>query len=130
MKKIKKILVLLLCIFAMGALFAPVYAAENADCTLSADNLKAGDTFTATVSIKEVTASSLGVSIECDDTIEIVDGKWLKSGLIASFDPAKNKGAYTAGSAASISGDIFEITFRSKTPSVMMGVRKTVKPKI
>jgi hypothetical protein len=115
MKHLTKILTAALAILLVAVAMA---TAAYANCTItltpSSEVLREGDTFTLTVSIAELTASSLGISIACDDSLQITDGQWLKNGLIASFDPAKNKAVFTPGGAANLSGDVFVITLRVK----------------
>ena len=132
MKHIQKIICcLLILIFMISTLSMQGFATpKSVTAAFSSTSLLPGDTVTLTISIDEVYASSLGVSVSCDSDLEIIDGKWLKNGLIASFDPIKNKGAYTSGTASYISGDIFLVTLRAKdTMSTDQTVSVTVVAK-
>ena len=127
MKHTKRILTLIICIVAIGALCSSVFAGETVGGTMSSDTLKPGDTVTFTVSVNEIVASSLGVSVSYDDSLEVTNGEWLKTGLIASYDHSKDKGAFTPGGAAKISGDIFRLTLKAiKASDVKQSVRITV----
>jgi hypothetical protein len=116
MKTKIKLIALILSAMAIMAMFSLVaYAASNVSGEVSSSEINVGDTFTFTVSMAETTVSSIGTSVSVSDELEIVSAKWLKTGLIASFDASKNKGAFTPGSAQAMSGDIFEVTVKAKS---------------
>lgn len=116
MKNMKKTLAFVLCVLSLVTMLAVGFA-DNTHVTskASASEVKAGDTVTITVSMNEATVSSLGVTVNVPDSFEVVSGEWLKQGLIAHYDAAKNNGAFSPGSATAISGDIFRLTVKAKT---------------
>ena len=115
MKHLQKFLCLLALIFMISTLALPGAAiTKSVNATLCKTTLQPNETITITISIDEVYASSLGISINCDPALEIIDGKWIKDGLIASFDTIKNKGVYTNGTASLVSEDIFSVKLKAK----------------
>ncbi len=110
----KKIFALFICIALMAALCLPVSAAASG--SISASSVKVGDTFTVTVSVSNSTVSSMSMVITASSNLEVVSGKWLISGLIASFDPATNAAAYASAAPAAVSGKVFQATFKAKAP--------------
>lgn len=116
MKNTKRTLALVLCVLAMVTAFAMSFA-DNAHVSskISANEVKVGETVTVTVSMKNTTVSSLGVTVAPSSSFEVVSGTWLQNGTIANFDTAKNKGAFAPGSATAISGDIFKVTLKAKS---------------
>lgn len=116
MKISKKSIAFLLSVIALIAMLAMSFA-DNTNVTgvTSASNVKVGDTFTMTVSIKETTFSSMGVEVSVDDAFEIVSGEWLKSGLIASYNAEKQQGAFKPSGTVTTSGDIFKLTLKAKS---------------
>lgn len=118
MKISKKTLVLMISVIALVAMLAVSFAAgENVSSQISTNEVKVGDTFTMTVSMSKTTVSSLGVNVSVDDAFEIVSGEWLQSGLIASYNAAKQQGAFKPSGTAEMSGDIFKLTLKAKTAS-------------
>lgn len=116
MRNCKKMLAILLCIAAILMLSTVAFAAgSNVSSKLSANEVKVGDTFTMTVSMSNTTISSLGVNVSVDDAFEIVSGEWLQSGLIASYNAAKQQGAFKPSGTVEMSGDIFKLTLKAKT---------------
>lgn len=117
MKKCNKLFAVLLCVIALFAVFSLTVSADtlNTSATISATEVKVGDTLTMTVSISETTVSSMGVSVTVDDGFEIVSGEWLKEGLIVSYDASKDKGAFAYVSATATSGEIFKVTLKATT---------------
>lgn len=112
----KKHLVFILCIISLISVFAVALAAgTNITSTSSANEVKTGNTFTITVSMNKTTITSLGATVTTDDAFEVQSAEWLKQGLIANFDKSKNKGAFAAGGASEISGDIFKVTLKAKS---------------
>jgi hypothetical protein len=118
MKNIKKIAAFIICLLLAFSVNSNIFATvSHVDVDFSSETTQEGDTFTATVSIDTTQASSFGISILCSENIEIVSANWLMEGVIASFDPVKNKAVFTRGVADYYSGDIFEITFRASDVS-------------
>lgn len=117
MKHKNKLIALILSVITIVAMFAIANAGSNITGTSSATEVKSGDTFTFTVAMNEQTISSLGATVSVSSNLEIVSAKWLKNGVIASYDASKNKGAFTPGGSQAMSGDIFEVTVRAKTAS-------------
>ena len=116
MNNCKKTMAILLCVAALLMLCTAAFAAgNNVSSKLSASQVKVGDTFTMTVSMSNTTVSSLGVSVSVDDAFEIVSGEWLQSGLIASYNAAKQQGAFKPSGTVEMSGDIFKLTLKAKT---------------
>ena len=116
MNNCKKTMAILLCVAALLMLCTAAFAAgNNVSSKLSASQVKVGDTFTMTISMSNTTVSSLGVSVSVDDAFEIVSGEWLQSGLIASYNAAKQQGAFKPSGTVEMSGDIFKLTLKAKT---------------
>lgn len=116
MRYCKKILALLLCITAIFMLTSVIFASDgHVTGSLSASEVKVGDTFTMTVSINATKLSSMGVEVDVDDDFEIVSGEWLQDGLIASFKMDKQQGAFKPSGTVEMSGDIFKLTLKAKT---------------
>ena len=123
MKHLKK---LILCALAFCLLALPVAAsAHYTALKVSTTRLSPGQTAVATLTLSPVTVSSLGVEVTLPEGMAIVKGVWLQKGLMASFDPVKNKGVFSPGSAQELSGDLVEVTFAAKNPG-----RYTVKLKL
>lgn len=114
MKNKNKLIALFLSVITIIAMCSIAYAGSNVSGSLSSSEVSIGETFTFTVSMAETTVSSIGTTVSVSDELEIVSAKWLKTGVIASFDPNKNKGAFTPGAAQAISGEIFEVTVKAK----------------
>lgn len=113
MKHTRRILTLFLFLLFFGALSLHAMAADAVTAEASSEVSLVGDTLTVTVSLDEITASSLGVAVTCDPSLTVIEGNWLKDGLIASYDMTKHKGVYTAGGASKVSGKIFALTLRA-----------------
>ena len=123
MKHLKK---LILCALALCLLALPVAAsAHYTALKVSTTRLNPGQTAVATLTLSPVTVSSLGVEVTLPEGMAILQGVWLQKGLMASFDPVKNKGVFSPGSAQELSGDLVEVTFAAKNPG-----RYTVKLKL
>ena len=127
MKSIKRITAFIVCLLMTFSVNANIFATgSHAEVVFSSESVDEGKTFTATVSIDQTRASTLGISIVCSENVAVVEAKWLIEGLIASFDPAKNKAAFTRGAADDYCGDIFEITFIANDYADLTDVSITV----
>lgn len=116
MKKNTRFIALMLSVMAVIAMFAMASADTSVTSgKLSAETVAVGNTVTLTISMKETTVSSIGVTVNCDSAFTVESAKWLKTGTIANYDTSKNKGAFAPGSATAISGDVFQVTFKAKT---------------
>jgi len=127
MKHTKRILTLLLFLLFLGTPSLHAAAADAVTAEASASVLTVGEALTVTVSLDGLTASSLGVAVACDPSLTIVEGNWLKNGLIASYDMTKHKGVYTAGGPAPVAGEIFALTlYADRATSEEVSVSVTV----
>lgn len=117
MKHCYKLLALILCICSFTMMSTVAFAADDVTASMSASEITEGNTVTLTISMSGATVSSIGVTVTADVAYEIVSAKWLQNGTIANYDASKNKGAFAPGSATEISGKIFEINLKAKTPS-------------
>lgn len=79
------------------------------------DAVGAGEEIELTVKLQGCSAvSSLGIQVDYGDSFELVSGQWLKTGVIATYDTATNKGALALSNSNAANGELFKLTLRAK----------------
>ena len=125
----KKALALLLSLALTVTSFMAAFVVKAAEpkitSTVSATDIKMGDTFTITVSVSDYEPVKSGaLSIEFDQSVlEIVSGEWLIGAEIESFDPERLNAVFMffPNDPHDINGDIFRYTLRALSDATSAG---------
>lgn len=113
----KKWISLFISLCLMLCAVAPVSAA-GASLSLSGvpAELKVGATATVTLNLSGTpTVGSAMVQIALGNGLELVEGKWLKTGLITDFNAAEKEGVMALATPGTLDGAVFSFTVRAKT---------------
>lgn len=112
----KKWISLFISLCLMLCAVAPVSAA-GASLSLSGvpAEQKVGATATVTVNLSGTpTVSSVLVQIALGNGLELVEGKWVKTGLITDFNAAEKEGVMALATPGTLDGAVFTFTVRAK----------------
>ena len=132
----KKVLLIFLCAALMFTSFIVVTAAEpTIVCEVSDTEVKMGETFTVTVSIKDYEPIQSGaIQLVFDQTVlEFVEGEWLIDAGIKSFNSENLNGVFMFFPLEphDINGNIFQFTLKAlEDASKAGGFDITVEPQL
>lgn len=125
----RKILIITLIILCVAMLSIPAMAAGTA--TLSASNawVNPGSTFRIVVDVSGAGSYRRGgIEVSCDSKFELLEGKWNIAGTtFTEFNTGDKTGTFVLGEAKSITGNVFEMTFRVKDNAAFQAGNISVK---
>lgn len=130
MKKIVSAALLAACLL-LGAILTAYAEGPAATLTASAQEVKAGETVTFTVSLSGAEGVSSGsVALTYDESkFEYVSSEWARGGdaTLANYDEAKKLGAIAFGEVTDLSGTYFTFTLRARTGAAAQTVSAAVQ---